>query len=116
MNFPLAGGGTATLALHNGAAQRAPGGGRVVLGIRPEHLSRYNQDVHNAGRASRPSPRRSKSSSRPAPRPWRCCASRDREVVGRFAPDEAPKMGEQMTLAVDMTRACLFDPTTQRLI
>ena len=40
----------------------------------------------------------------------------DREVVGRFSPDEAPKMGEQMPLAIDMTRACLFDPETQRLI
>jgi multiple sugar transport system ATP-binding protein len=38
------------------------------------------------------------------------------EVVGRFSPDEAPKMGETMELAVDMTRACLFDPTSQRLI
>jgi multiple sugar transport system ATP-binding protein len=40
----------------------------------------------------------------------------DREVVGRFSPDEAPRMGEDMKLAVDMSRACLFDPATQRLI
>ena len=38
------------------------------------------------------------------------------EIVGRFTPDEAPKMGEDMPLAVDMTRACLFDPTTTQLI
>ena len=31
-------------------------------------------------------------------------------------PDDAPAMGEDMPLAVDMTRACLFDPATQRLI
>ena len=40
----------------------------------------------------------------------------EQEVVGRFDPDDAPRMGETMTLAIDMTRACLFDPTTQRLI
>jgi len=40
----------------------------------------------------------------------------DREVVGRFSPDEAPRTGEDMPLAVDMTRACLFDPATTRLI
>jgi multiple sugar transport system ATP-binding protein len=40
----------------------------------------------------------------------------DREVVGRFSPDEAPKTGETMPLAIDMTRACLFDPATQKLI
>ena len=40
----------------------------------------------------------------------------DREVVGRFTPDQAPKTGENMPLAIDMTRACLFDPATQKLI
>jgi multiple sugar transport system ATP-binding protein len=40
----------------------------------------------------------------------------DLEVVGRFSPDEAPRMGEEMPLAIDMTRACLFDPETKRLI
>lgn len=38
------------------------------------------------------------------------------EVVGRFTPDEAPVMGEEMVLFVDMTHACLLDPTTQRLL
>jgi multiple sugar transport system ATP-binding protein len=38
------------------------------------------------------------------------------EILGRFDPDEAPRMGETITLGVDMSHACLFDPTTQRLI
>ena len=40
-------------------------------------------------------------------------AARD---VGRFDPDDAPRMGETMPLGIDMARACLFDPATQRLI
>jgi multiple sugar transport system ATP-binding protein len=115
VSIPLAGGGTASLPLHNGAGQRAPGNGKVVLGIRPEHLSRYNQDVHNKpGIATFTAPVEVVEPT--GAETMAVLRIADREVVGRFSPDEAPKMGEQMKLAVDMTRACLFDPTTQRLI
>ncbi len=40
----------------------------------------------------------------------------DREVVGRFDPDAAPRMGETIDLGIDMAHACLFDPETERLI
>ncbi len=40
----------------------------------------------------------------------------EREVIARFEPDEAPTVGERVTLAVDMGKACLFDPDTERLI
>jgi len=40
----------------------------------------------------------------------------DQEIVGRFDPDEAPRMGEEIRLSVDMAHACLFDPVTTRLI
>ena len=40
----------------------------------------------------------------------------EREVVARFEPDSAPKEGESVALAVDMGKACLFDPGTERLI
>jgi multiple sugar transport system ATP-binding protein len=87
----------------------------VVLGIRPEHLSRYNQDVHNRpGVASFTAPVEVVEPT--GAETMAVLRIADREVVGRFAPDDAPRMGEQMKLAVDMTRACLFDPTTQRLI
>ena len=36
----------------------------------------------------------------------------DIEIVGRFDPDEAPRMGEEIRLGVDMAKACLFDPVT----
>ncbi len=113
----VGGGNVAALALHNGAAERAGGSSRgVILGIRPEHLSRYNADVH----ASRPG---IATLSAPVevvePTGAETIAVLrvgEREVVGRFSPDEAPRMGEEIRLAVDMTRACLFDPSTQRLI
>jgi multiple sugar transport system ATP-binding protein len=38
------------------------------------------------------------------------------EVTGRFDPDEAPRMGETITLGIDMSHACLFDPVTRNLI
>ena len=36
----------------------------------------------------------------------------DREIVARFDPDEAPRVGERVRLAVNMDKACLFDPET----
>ena len=34
----------------------------------------------------------------------------ERDIVGRFDPDGAPRLGEQLPLGVDMAHACLFDP------
>ena len=38
------------------------------------------------------------------------------EIVGRFDPDGAPRLGELLPLGIDMAHACLFDPDTQALI
>jgi multiple sugar transport system ATP-binding protein len=38
------------------------------------------------------------------------------EIVGRFDPDGAPRLGELMALGIDMGHASLFDPETQALI
>ncbi|TIS30541.1 MAG: sugar ABC transporter ATP-binding protein, partial [Mesorhizobium sp.] len=40
----------------------------------------------------------------------------DLEITGRFEPDDAPVMGETITLGIDMSRACLFDPATRALL
>ena len=116
VNIPLAGGGVASLAASQrrrpARARRRPRG--------PRHPARASlalqRRTSTTSPGSRPSPRRSKSWSRPGAETMAVLRIADREVVGRFSPDEAPKMGEQMKLAVDMTRACLFDPATQRLI
>ena len=39
-----------------------------------------------------------------------------KEVIARFEPNASPAVGERVKLAVDMAKACLFDPETQMLI
>ncbi len=40
----------------------------------------------------------------------------DEEVVARVEPVHAPRPGDQINLTVDMRKACLFDPSTERRI
>ena len=84
-----------------------------MLGIRPEHLSRQSADDRSArpGIATLSAPVEVVEPT--GAETMAVLKFGDREVVGRFAPDEAPKIGEDMPLAVDMTRACLFDPATR---
>ena len=39
-----------------------------------------------------------------------------REMIARVEPDAAKPVGSQMRFGVDMAKACVFDPTTERLI
>jgi multiple sugar transport system ATP-binding protein len=39
-----------------------------------------------------------------------------REVAARFEPDRAPDVGADVALVIDMTKACLFDPESGRLL
>ena len=112
--FPLANGTIAALPLHDDVAARARPG-KVIFGVRPEHLARQSAALDA----------RSGSSSVMAPvevveptgaETMAVLKFGDLEVVGRFSPDEAPKTGENMPVSIDMTRACLFDPSTERLI
>jgi multiple sugar transport system ATP-binding protein len=114
VQFPTGNGKTASLPLYDGAADRA-GSGKVILGIRPEHFSRHTPeqlDRPGIGRMTalvevvEPTGAETMVVLRVG----------DREVVGRFSPDDAPRQGEEMLLNVDMTRACLFDPATEQLI
>lgn len=114
VSFPGLGGKHVTLKLHQPAKTQVSGR-RVILGVRPEHLSRHNPEL------------RSKEGLETLIAPVEVVEPTgaetmavlrlgEMEVVGRFTPDEAPLMGEEMMVAVDMTHACLFDPTTQRLL
>lgn len=40
----------------------------------------------------------------------------EKEVIARFDPDDAPAVGERVTLSIDMAKACLFDRSTEQLI
>jgi multiple sugar transport system ATP-binding protein len=100
-------------------AREAPArlrGKEVILGIRPEHLSRFDPQAA----AQKPC-----MASLAAPvelveptgaETIAVMRLGDLEVVGRFDPDEAPRLGEEIRLGFDMGHACLFDPETKRLI
>ena len=113
--FKAADGSTAKLALYNGAGDKASGR-QVVLGVRPEHLFRYNADLkaQKPGIATLTVPVELVEPT--GAETMAVMRFGDLEVVGRFDPDGAPKMGENITLGVDMAHACLFEPSTQRLI
>ena len=107
--------GTATLPLANGSADQAAGG-RVILGVRPEHLSRADRGerARRPGLATVEAPVEVVEPT--GAETMAIMRLGDLEVMGRFSPDEAPRPGETIRLGIDMGRACLFDPQTQRLI
>ena len=114
VTFPISRDRVATLPLHNGAGERVKVR-QVILGIRPEHLSRADPNAaRRPGIATMSAPVEVVEPT--GAETMAVLRVGDSEVIGRFTPDEAPKMGEDMPLAVDMTRACLFDPATTRLI
>ena len=112
VRFALADNTTATLALAN----PSPATGRqVILGIRPEHFSRYRPDMANRpGIARMAAPVEVVEPT--GAETMAVLRIGGKEVVGRFDPHDSPKQGEVMELAVDMTRACLFDPASETLI
>jgi multiple sugar transport system ATP-binding protein len=113
--FPMGNGHAAALPVHQAPAAAAPGR-KVVLGIRPEHIFRHGHDVRSRkpGVASLAAPVEVvEPTGAETIAVMRFGAL---EVVGRFDPDSAPRMGETVELGIDMGSACLFDPETERLI
>ncbi len=110
--FPLHNGTSAMLPLHGPVVERAKPG-KVILGVRPEHLNRKGV-ADRAGTAWLDAPVEVVEPT--GAETMAVLKFGNQEVVGRFSPDSAPKTGEVMPLAVDMSRACLFDPQTERLI
>jgi multiple sugar transport system ATP-binding protein len=111
----LWGGKTATLPLAQTPASQ-PADGKVVLGVRPEHLFRYTESL----KAQKPAlamlnapveivePTGAETHA--------VLKVGEREILGRFDPDHAPRLGELLPLGIDMSHACLFDPASQTLI
>jgi multiple sugar transport system ATP-binding protein len=111
----LAGGETATLPLPQ-SPQSRPANGKVVLGVRPEHLFRYDPSLkaQKAGLAMLTAPVEVVEPT--GAETHAVLKVGEREIVGRFDPDGAPRLGELLPLGIDMAHACLFDPDTQALI
>ena len=93
-----------------------PANGKVVLGVRPERLFRYdpNLKAQKAGLAMLSAPVEVVEPT--GAETHAVLKVGEREIVGRFDPDDAPRLGELMALGIDMAHACLFDPETQALI
>jgi multiple sugar transport system ATP-binding protein len=106
---------TATLPLAQ-PPQSWPANGKVVLGVRPEHLFRFDPGLKSqkAGLAMLTAPVEVVEPT--GAETHAVLKIGDKEIVGRFDPDEAPRLGELLPLGIDMAHACLFDPETQALI
>ncbi len=85
----------------------------VIFGIRPEHLSRAEGKAQ-AGHGNFSAPVEIVEPTGAETIAMMRIAGK--ELVGRFPPAKAPKMGETIDLSVDMQQICLFDPVTERLI
>ena len=102
------------LRLANGAAKLTPGS-KVILGVRPEHITRFH-----AERATKPG-----LATIEAPvevieptgaETMGLLRIGGKEISARFEPDDAPEVGQTVSLGIDMVKACLFDPATERLL
>jgi multiple sugar transport system ATP-binding protein len=106
----------ARLPLPENVAASAGAGRRVVLGLRPENLTRYDrrwaEETPHLGTIKAPV-----EVVEPTGAETIAVVRIDsREVIARFEPNAAPAVGETVTLGVDMAKACLFDPETEMLL
>ena len=91
-------------------------GKQVVLGIRPEHISIYRAERAGEGRSGaivnapvtlvEPTGAETMVNLQLA----------GREIIARLEAHESPEVGQTLSLALDMSRACLFDAATQALL
>ena len=83
-----------------------------MLGVRPEHLFRYDPSLkaQKAGLAMLTAPVEVVEPT--GAETHAVLKVGEQEIVGRFDPDGAPRLGELMALGIDMGHACLFDPET----
>ncbi len=85
-------------------------GKSIIVGIRPEHLSRATNTAGNVLEVivSLVEPTGSETH----------VVSRfgAQEITSSFAPSQSPQLGESLRLAVDMDRICLFDAETERAL
>jgi multiple sugar transport system ATP-binding protein len=115
VEIALDGGGSAQLPLPYRPTRR-PADSQVMLGMRPEHLFRYDEDLKSR-KTSLAKFEAPVEVVEPTGAETIAQLKLDaREITGRFDPDGAPRLGERMVVGVDMAHACLFDPADETLI
>ena len=117
MNLQLTNGESGPLTLGLAAPIARQGAARnIVLGVRPEHISLHHPERAADKRASAIVPAIVEIVEPTGAETMVALRLAGREVTARFEPHEAPEVGETVTLSVDMSKACLFDAQTERLI
>jgi multiple sugar transport system ATP-binding protein len=103
------------LKLASKAAARVSPGRQIVFGIRPENVIRHDPQrkarrevalIEAPVEVVEPTGAETMVVVRVG----------EKEVIARFDPDDAPSVGERVTLSIDMAKACLFDRSTEQLI
>jgi multiple sugar transport system ATP-binding protein len=88
----------------------------IILGVRPEHIS----PAHANGASAKPgSAKIDALVELVEPTGAETMVGlkiAERDIVARFDPDDAPRVGETIAVAFDMMKACLFDAKSERLI
>ena len=110
----------------NGAAPRLPlspdwaravtTGQKVVLGARPENVVPSTGDGSAAGRTIGILEAPVEVVEPTGAETMVIVRMGDREVITTFPPDATPRIGERASLAVDMGKICLFDPSSEQLL
>ncbi len=111
----LDGGGTAVLPLAYRPARR-PADGRVTLGVRPEHMFRFDPELKLRKPAIAELSAPVEVVEPTGAETIALLKLGAKDIVGRFDPDGAPRLGERLPLGIDMANVCLFDPQTEALI
>ena len=87
---------------------------KVVLGVRPEHMAR------DTGGGARPGYGRMDATVEvvepTGAETMVVMRVGAQEITARFEADSAPSVGEKVRVNVDMNKACLFDPDTEKLL
>jgi multiple sugar transport system ATP-binding protein len=88
----------------------AQNGQKVIVGIRPEHFTQGTAKSANSITAKVTLVEPTGSETHVVSR------FGSNEITAKFFPNQAPKLGETVHLAVDMSRACLFDAASEQAI
>ncbi|MCY6379482.1 ABC transporter ATP-binding protein [Hoeflea prorocentri] len=110
----LQGGDGAVLPLITETHTRLEAGQKVVFGIRPEHFSpAHEQRAERKGGTSTLVDISIDMVEPTGSETILMARLGEQEVIVACDPDEAPDQGETMQFAIDMNKACLFDPETE---
>ena len=94
----------------------AGAGKQVILGLRPEHISLYRPERAAEGRAGAVVSAPVVVVEPTGAETMVILQFAGNEIVARLDAHESPEVGQTVSLALDMSRACIFDATTQTLL